>query len=230
VYEYPRPAVTVDVVLVAPVKRRLHVLLIRRKSAPFRGAWALPGGFVDESESLEAAARRELKEETGTRIRSLAQLAAFGEPGRDPRGHTVSVVFVACLSAPLSARAGDDAAAARWLPLRRLAEGAGPSGRAVASRSHLPLAFDHGAILRAARQALAAQTLDPFRPPPEFFPRRFSADELADTFACLADGTVSATELTGKLQRCGRIRPLKGKSAAPGGATLYGWCKAPFSL
>src|SRR5690349_2307610 len=81
-YDYPRPAVTVDLVLVTR-EEVPRVLLVRRKHAPFEGAWALPGGFVDPDETLEEAARRELKEEAGLRAGRLEQLRAFGDPGRD---------------------------------------------------------------------------------------------------------------------------------------------------
>src|SRR5947208_577516 len=97
-YEYERPSLTVDVVIVArePTPR---VLLIRRKHEPFAHAWALPGGFVDPGETLAAAAARELREETGVEGADLEQLAAFGDPGRDPRGWTVSVAFLARVEA-----------------------------------------------------------------------------------------------------------------------------------
>ena len=95
-YDHPRPAVTVDIVLFHRLKRGERVLLIRRKRDPFKGRWCLPGGFVDDNESLEAAASRELFEETGLSGIELEQIGAFGDPGRDPRGHTVSVVFAAC--------------------------------------------------------------------------------------------------------------------------------------
>src|SRR5262245_44480516 len=86
-YPYPRPALTVDLVIVSR-SRTPKVLLIRRRHEPFAGRWALPGGFVDEGESLEEAARRELREETGISVKELEQLRTFGEPGRDPRGWT----------------------------------------------------------------------------------------------------------------------------------------------
>jgi 8-oxo-dGTP diphosphatase len=136
-YDYPRPSVTVDVVVVTR-ERSPRVLLIRRKHAPFEGRWALPGGFIDMDETLEASARRELLEETGLRPRKLAQLATFGDPGRDPRGRTVSVVYLAEVGRAAAASAGDDAAEAAWFPLRRLP----------------PLAFDHRDILRLARRHL----------------------------------------------------------------------------
>ena len=137
-YDYPRPAVTADIVIVTKEKRR-RVLLIRRKHAPFRGKWALPGGFVNENESLVDAARRELHEETGVNTSRLEQLQAFGDPGRDPRGHVVTVAFLAQLAVDrLRPIAADDAAAVGWFPLNDLP----------------PLAFDHSKILAVARKRL----------------------------------------------------------------------------
>lgn len=137
-YDYPRPAVTVDIVIVTR-EERPRVLLIRRKHDPFAGMWAIPGGFVDMDEALEDAARRELLEETGVRARRLEQLATFGEPGRDPRGRTISVVYLAQVDADkLKTRADDDAAEVGWHPLDHLP----------------PLAFDHKEILQLAREKL----------------------------------------------------------------------------
>src|SRR5437879_11623384 len=97
-YDYPRPAVTVDILIVSD-EPAPSVLLIRRKHDTFAGMWALPGGFVDMDESLEAAARRELYEETGVEAAELEQLHTFGDPGRDPRGRTISVVYLAKVDA-----------------------------------------------------------------------------------------------------------------------------------
>ncbi|MBL8731286.1 MAG: NUDIX hydrolase [Planctomycetes bacterium] len=140
-YDYPRPAVTVDTVLCTTgAGGDLRVLLIRRKHEPGAGCWALPGGFVDEHEDLPAAARRELSEETGITVRHLVQLGAYGAPGRDPRGHTVGIAFLALLApGAVDAVAGDDAAACGWFSLRRPPR----------------LAFDHGLMLRDARRRLA---------------------------------------------------------------------------
>src|SRR3954451_4124928 len=91
-YEYPRPAVTVDAVIVTR-EERPRVLLIRRKHDPFAGQWAIPGGFVNMDESLDDAVRRELQEETGVKASRLEQLHTFGDPSRDPRGRTISVVY-----------------------------------------------------------------------------------------------------------------------------------------
>ena len=128
-------AVTVDLVLFTIREDRLCALMVRRRSPPYRGKWALPGGFVEEDEGLVDAAKRELGEETGlddVRVH-LEQLATYGDPGRDPRGRIVSVVHLAFGPELPEPRAGDDAAAARWRPVDEL----------LSSR----LAFDHGRIL-----------------------------------------------------------------------------------
>jgi len=142
-YAWPRPAVTVDIAgftVAGPVASpALEVLLIERGQGPYAGAWALPGGFVHEDEDLEAAARRELVEETGIAGVFLEQVGAVGTPGRDPRGHTVTVLFVALVPAdrhPIAA--AGDAANARWHPVRDL-----PA-----------LAFDHFRLLAAANDHL----------------------------------------------------------------------------
>ncbi len=137
-YDYPRPAVTVDVVIVT-LEEKPRVLLIRRKHEPFARMWAIPGGFVDEHEPLEAAASRELREETGVRREKLEHLRAFGDPGRDPRGWTISIAFLAQVRPDeVKPRAAADAAQADWHRLDRLP----------------PLAFDHAEILACARKRL----------------------------------------------------------------------------
>jgi 8-oxo-dGTP diphosphatase len=142
-YEYPRPAVSVDIVLFHRSRKEIDVLLIKRAREPFKGRWAFPGGFVDEDESLEHAAARELLEETGLRDIPLEQIGAFGDPGRDPRGHTVSVVFAAMLGDRLDATAADDAADAAWHP-------------ALAPPK---LAFDHKKILSLALKRVVGNSL-----------------------------------------------------------------------
>lgn len=131
-YQYPRPAVTVDIILL-DTNNTANLLLIQRKKPPFQGKWAFPGGFIDAEETLEHAAVRELKEETGLTIKHLKQFKTFSEPKRDPRGRTISTVFYGYLP-PKTAdqtKAGDDAARAKWFPLENL-----PA-----------LAFDHDQIM-----------------------------------------------------------------------------------
>jgi 8-oxo-dGTP diphosphatase len=113
------PALTVDVVAFAGEPPR-SVLLVERGNEPFAGAWALPGGFVEAGERVLVAAARELHEETGIEAGRLELLGIYDTPGRDPRGPTVSVVFVLRSDTELHARGGDDAASARWFPVDEL--------------------------------------------------------------------------------------------------------------
>jgi 8-oxo-dGTP diphosphatase len=110
------------------------VLLVQRANPPFTGNWALPGGFVDEGEGVVAAAPRELEEETGLRVAPLELLGVYDTPGRDPRGWTVSVVYLARILIRTEVKGGDDAREARWFTVAELPE----------------LAFDHTAILADA--------------------------------------------------------------------------------
>ena len=145
-YDYPRPAVTVDIILFTFRDGLLQVLLIQRKNPPYAGKWALPGGFVRMDEGLEAAALRELGEETGVRDVYLEQLYTFGDPKRDPRGRVVTVSYFALLSADQvismerqgQIQGNDDASAASWWDIYDLPD----------------LAFDHRPILDYALQRL----------------------------------------------------------------------------
>ena len=127
-YKYPRPALTVDAILIS---KQNSVLLIERGGEPFKGKWALPGGFIEMDEPLDTACLRELEEETGIRVGELIQFKAYGAVNRDPRGRTISVIFYAFTEDELAANAGDDAANAKWFPIDQLPE----------------LAFDHQLIL-----------------------------------------------------------------------------------
>lgn len=138
-YDYPHPAVTVDMVLFTVRDGQLQLLLIRRGAEPHRGKWALPGGFVEMDEGLEQAARRELEEETGVSAGYLEQLYTFGAPGRDPRERVITVAYLALLPAMrLPPRAASDAEAAAWFAIDALP----------------PLAFDHREIVTMAQQRL----------------------------------------------------------------------------
>lgn len=129
----PKPALTVDGVVV----RNGKVLLVERGREPFKGGWALPGGFVEEGETLELAVEREVLEETGVRAEPISIVGVYSDPGRDPRGHTVSVAYMMRAMGGKAA-GGDDAARARWFPLEELPE----------------LAFDHSMIVEDAKQLL----------------------------------------------------------------------------
>jgi 8-oxo-dGTP diphosphatase len=129
------PALTVDVAAIAGERPR-SILLVARAGEPFAGSWALPGGFVEAGERVAAAAARELAEETGVRAEpsGLELLGVYDAPGRDPRGPTVSIVYVMLTDGEPPAHGADDAADARWHPLERLP----------------PLAFDHTAVVADA--------------------------------------------------------------------------------
>ena len=120
-YPYPRPMVTVDAVVFSIRERRLHVLLIRRGHEPFKGMWALPGGFLEMDEELEDAVARELEEETALRGVRLEQFHTFGAVGRDPRGRVLTVAYFGIVNGIDHAiRAGDDAADVGWLAVEDL--------------------------------------------------------------------------------------------------------------
>jgi 8-oxo-dGTP diphosphatase len=201
-YEFPRPSVTVDVALFTLRGDELAVLLIQRAHDPFAGGWALPGGFVDADESLEAAARRELAEETSVTDVAIEQIGAFGDPGRDPRGHTVTVAFVGFVPEEETPQAGDDAAAAAWY--------------AVGSLAQLPVAFDHGKIIAAARDRLREWLREPSSHPAamQIVPARFTRADLRRAYGAVIGGPFVERPLLGL------IEPL---AASRGGARLYRW-------
>ncbi len=142
-YEYPRPSVTVDCIIFGlEASEKLKVLLIERNSEPFKGKWALPGGFVEMEESLEDAARRELQEETGIDTVFIEQLYTYGAPNRDPRGRVISIAYFALVNMKdHRLQANTDAAAAAWFDVEKL-----PA-----------LAFDHQEILKMALDRLRAK-------------------------------------------------------------------------
>ena len=132
-YEYPHPSVTTDCVIFGFDGTRLQVLLIERGVEPYKGRWALPGGFVRIDETAEACARRELLEETGIDNGFMAQLQAFSDVDRDPRERVITIAYYALVKLQ-QVRGGDDAARAHWFPLDGVPK----------------LAFDHDLILRVA--------------------------------------------------------------------------------
>lgn len=131
-YQFPHPSVTADCVVFARKEGRLHVLLVKRGREPFKNCWAFPGGFLEEDETIETCARRELMEETGLMVDTLRQFKVYSDPLRDTsrESRVITVAFTAeIVMAEVSGQ--DDAAEARWWPIDALP----------------PLAFDHGMIL-----------------------------------------------------------------------------------
>jgi 8-oxo-dGTP diphosphatase len=139
--DYPPVAVTTDVVLLTIHDDTLAVLLVRRGAEPFRDSYALPGGFIQPSEDLAAAAARELEEETGARGVHLEQLGSYGAPERDPRMRVVSVAYLALTPDPPTVFGGSDAASAEWAPVASFLDASLPERPSL-------LAFDHQQILR----------------------------------------------------------------------------------
>jgi len=136
IYDWPRPMVTVDAAVFAFAKNKARLLLVRRGREPFKGKWALPGGFIEIDEELEDAVARELAEETGLTGIAMEQMRTFGTCGRDPRGRQITVVFMGIAKrSQTRLKAGDDAAGARWFDIERLPKN---------------MAFDHDEVARFA--------------------------------------------------------------------------------
>jgi 8-oxo-dGTP diphosphatase len=137
--QFPAFAVTVDVAILTMSEGRLHVLLVRRGEAPFEGMWAIPGGFKRPTETLDEAAKRELREETGVDAASLlTQFGAYGDPERDPRMNVVTIAYLAVLRDVGAIVAGTDAVDAALIPVSDVLN------------EQLELAFDHLRIVRDA--------------------------------------------------------------------------------
>lgn len=139
---YFKPSVTVDVLALRWGKVCPELLLIQRARAPFKNTWALPGGFIEEDETLEQSARRELQEETGLAVQEMFRFGVYGAPGRDPRGRTITVAYYTVVSFENSAVLGqDDASEADWFQLSEMPE----------------LAFDHAKIIQDGLWDLSAR-------------------------------------------------------------------------
>jgi 8-oxo-dGTP diphosphatase len=185
-YSFERPSVSVDVVIFTLREGDLQVLLIRRRNDPFSGQWAIPGGFVEIDESLEAAALRELEEETGVKDVYIEQLYTFGKPDRDPRMRVITVAYIALVpeSALPPIRAGDDAAEARWWSMYDL-----PS-----------LAFDHLDILDYALTRLRYK-LEYTAVGFELLPVEFTLSELQSAYETILGETLDRGNFRKKLRR-----------------------------
>ncbi len=204
-YDYARPAVTVDITVFTVRNDELNVLLIKRAEKPFQGEWALPGGFVTEDEGLEEAAARELVEETGVCDVYLEQLFTFGAPGRDPRGHTVTVAYSALIpSDNLELTASTDAEGVAWFAIDKLPV----------------LAFDHDEILEVALDRLVAK-LEYSTIAFQLMPEAFTLTELQHVYELIERKEIdkrnfrkrilalNAIEPTGEEKREGPHRPAK---------------------
>ena len=138
----PKIFVTVDVTVFRKLEGEKQILLIQRLNEPFKNFWALPGGFVDEHEDLETAAKRELFEETDIQLFLVKQIKAYGNPDRDPRSHTISVAYYGEIDSLAVATAKDDAISVKWFSIDEL-----PA-----------LAFDHSEIIRDALERYVYDT------------------------------------------------------------------------
>ncbi len=188
-YEHPHPAVTVDGVVFGYDDADLKVLLIQRDLAPYRGKWALPGGFVDIDEDLEAAVRRELEEETGLTELYLEQLYTFGAPKRDPRERVISVAYYALVKlVDHAVRAASDARNVAWFPVADL-----PA-----------LAFDHEEILETALTRLKGK----IRYEPigfELLPDKFPLSELQRLYETILEQPLDKRNFRKKLLGMGLL-------------------------
>ncbi len=205
-YEYPHPAVTTDIVIFTIHDERLELLLIKRKSEPFRDQWALPGGFVEINEDLERCALRELAEETGLTGIYLEQLYTFGEPGRDPRERVISVAYYALVPPDRigNISAASDAREVGWFQLDSLP----------------PLAFDHKQIVGMAHRRLSAK-LNYSTIALQFMPEKFTLGDLQKVYECILGEkldkrnfrkrvmTLDCIKDTGEYRRNGSYRPAR---------------------
>jgi 8-oxo-dGTP diphosphatase len=184
--------VTVDIVLFTIRDRRLHLVLIRRLAKPFENRYALPGGFVLEDESLDAAAIRELREETGVDKVYLEQLYTFGDPKRDPRGRVITVAYYALVPHTQVLQAGTDASDAAWFPV-----------------TELPLlAFDHRKIVEYAHQRIRNK-LDYTNVGFELLPDRFTLTELQLVHEAILGEKLDKRNFRRKIILRGIVRPTK---------------------
>jgi len=185
--------VAVDIVIFTIQAGELRALLVKRGIPPFVDQFAIPGGFVLEDESLDEAALRELKEETGVSDVYLEQLYSFGDPGRDPRGRVISVAYFALIAADHSAlAAGSDAAEARWWPVGNLPD----------------LAFDHRKILDYSLDRLRNK-LEYTTVGFQLLPKKFSLTELQEVYEAILDKKLDKRNFRRKLALLKVLRPTR---------------------
>jgi 8-oxo-dGTP diphosphatase len=210
--EYPRPALTADVVALLLDEGGLRVLFIRRGNEPFKGAWALPGGFCEPTETVMQAAARELTEETGVRDIHLEELGSFTTPGRDPRGWVVTVAHLGFLPADRAAEAvgSDDAAEAAWLRLV-----IDPDGAPRLEHDGAPvttLAFDHREVIALAARRLRERVNElAFA----LIPDPFTLDQAQRAFEVILGAPLDAAALHAALIREGLVVAAANDASAP---------------
>ena len=192
-YRHPHPAVTTDCVVFGyDMNGGLSVLLIQRGAAPYRGRWAIPGGFLEMNEDAMSCARRELMEETGLEISSLEEIGSFSEVDRDPRERVVSIAFFT-LSCTRPVKGSDDAAQARWFPVKEVP----------------PLAFDHGKILEKALSCLRER----FHRCPvglDILPETFTISELKDLYEAILEKKLDTRSFKATILKQGLLREMEG--------------------
>jgi len=188
-YKYPRPALTADCIIFGFDAGELKVLLIERGIDPFKGKWAIPGGFVHEDENADMCAKRELFEETGLQDVFMEQLYTFSDTDRDPRGHVVTIAYYALVKlSDYSVKAGDDAKKAQWFGLSQIP----------------PLAFDHDRILRVALSRLRGK----IRYQPigfELLPERFTLPDLQNLYEIILELKIDRRNFRRKIIQTGLL-------------------------
>ncbi|MDD2815655.1 MAG: NUDIX domain-containing protein [Thiotrichaceae bacterium] len=198
--QYPKPRVMVDIAIFTVADQALKVLLIQRGIPPFQGQWALPGGAlrIDSDASLEAAALRELVEETGVNNLYLEQLGSYGSPERDPREWTVSIAYFALVSAhEVELRPGTDATAAQWFPV-------------LGDKVDLPLAFDHAVILSDATKRLRAK-LDYSDIAVHLLPKEFTLSELQRVYELIMQEKLNKSSFRQRVDKAQLVQPIPNK-------------------
>ena len=189
-YKYPHPSVTTDCVIFGFDGAKLRVLLVERGQEPYKGCWALPGGFLEMDESAEEGALRELQEETGLKGAYVRQLHTFSEPKRDPRERVLSIAHYALVRLQ-EVKAGDDAVRAEWFALDDIP----------------PLAFDHDLILLMAQEELRRQIH--FEPVGfELLPEKFTIKELQSLYEAILDVKFDRRNFYNKMMHLGILTQL----------------------
>lgn len=201
---FPPVAVTVDLVVFTVRGGALQALLVRRGQPPFRGDWALPGGFVQPEEDLLDAALRELEEETGVGREAvhIEQLRAYGAPGRDPRMRVVTVAYWAVVGSLPPLAAGTDAESAALVPVKDIDEGG------------VGLAFDHFGIVRDAVAYIRSRLEDDPALAARFCPPEFTITELRRVFEAVWRTAVEPANFQRQVRKSGVFRRLPGTAAS----------------